>query len=90
MSSCSSMADLELTRTSGDRRAYVLDGIGTLRLQGFASRGATSQAGGAIWRITRRGFWQRRGLSVEIARGYGQGHDLVVHARRAGCVAEEP
>jgi hypothetical protein len=53
------MIDLELTRSSEDRRLYVLDGIGTLRLEGWASRRATAQAGSDSWRIARRGFWQR-------------------------------
>jgi hypothetical protein len=54
------MIDLELKRTSGNRRLYALEGVGTLRLEGLASRSATAEAGGAGWRITRRGLWQRR------------------------------
>jgi hypothetical protein len=53
------MADLELTRTSGDRRLYELQGVGTLRLEGFGSRTAVAEAAGARWRIARRGFWRR-------------------------------
>jgi hypothetical protein len=53
------MADLELKRTPGDRRLYALEGVGTLRLKGFASRTATAEADGSRWRIARRGFWQR-------------------------------
>jgi hypothetical protein len=53
------MIDLELTRSSEDRRLYVLQGIGTLRLEGWASRRATAQTGSDSWRIARRGFWQR-------------------------------
>ena len=53
------MADLELTRTSGDRRVYALAGIGTLRLQGLISRTAIAEAGDRRWRLARRGFWQR-------------------------------
>jgi len=53
------MADLELKRTPGDRRLYALEGVGTLRLEGFASRTATAEAGGGSWRIARRRFWQR-------------------------------
>jgi hypothetical protein len=45
------MADLELTRTRGDRRLDALEGIGTLRLTGWASRNATAEAGGASWRM---------------------------------------
>jgi hypothetical protein len=47
--------DLELTRTPGDRRLYTLEGVGTLRLQGFVSRTATAEADGMRWRIARRG-----------------------------------
>ena len=53
------MTDLELERTPGDRRLYALEGVGTLRLQGLASRAATAEAGGGSWRIDHRGFWQR-------------------------------
>ena len=53
------MIDLELTRSPEDRRLYTLAGIGTLRLEGWASRRATAQAGSDRWRIARRGFWQR-------------------------------
>jgi hypothetical protein len=38
------MPDLELTRSSDDRRLYVLGGVGTLRLQGFLSRSAIAEA----------------------------------------------
>ena len=47
-------------RTPGDRRFYARGRVGTLRLQGFASRTATVEAGGARWRISRRGLSQRR------------------------------
>jgi hypothetical protein len=53
------MADLELKRTPDDRRLYVLEGVGSLRLQGLASRAATAAAGGSRWRIGRPRFWQR-------------------------------
>ena len=54
------MADLQLMRTPGDRRFYARGRVGTLRLQSFASRTATVEAGGARWRISRRGLSQRR------------------------------
>jgi hypothetical protein len=57
--SLSAMANLELRRTSGDRRLYALDGLGTLRLEGIASRTATAEAEGESWRIARRHFWMR-------------------------------
>ena len=53
------MADLELTRLPDDRRLYVLEGVGTLRLEGWSARRATAATGAAGWRIARRGFWQR-------------------------------
>lgn len=53
------MAELELKRVAGDRRLYALGDVGTVRLQGLASRAAIAEAGTSSWRITRRGFWQR-------------------------------
>jgi hypothetical protein len=53
------MAELELTRSRGDRRVYEVDGVGTLRLGGLLSRGATAEAGAASWSFDRRGLWQR-------------------------------
>jgi hypothetical protein len=61
------MADLELTRSSDDRRLYTLDGVGTLRLEGWSSRRATAEAGSASWRIARSGFWQRTIEAVDAA-----------------------
>jgi hypothetical protein len=51
--------ELQLTRTRGDRRLYALQGVGTLRLTGWSSRGAIAQAGALSWQIKRRGFSQR-------------------------------
>jgi len=59
------MVDLELTRAPGDRRKYVLEGIGSLRLEGFASRAATAEADGATWSFRRVGFWRRRIEAVD-------------------------
>ena len=53
------MADLELKRTSSNRRLYSLEGVGTLHLEGLTSRTATAEAAGTSWRIARRGFWRR-------------------------------
>jgi hypothetical protein len=53
------MPELELTRTPNDRRLYVLEGVGTLRLEGFGSRTATAEADGKSWRLARRRWWQR-------------------------------
>ena len=51
------MPELELTRSREDRKLYVLDGVGTLRLQGWLSRGATAEAGGRGWELARRGIF---------------------------------
>jgi hypothetical protein len=50
------MAELALTRSSGDKRRYELDGIGTLRLGGWATRWATAEAGARKWGFARRGI----------------------------------
>jgi hypothetical protein len=51
------MPELELTRTREDRKVYVLDGVGTVRLRGWTSRGATLEAGGRRWEVERRGLF---------------------------------
>jgi len=48
--------ELELTRSRDDRRLYVLEGVGTLRLRGWLSRGATAEVEGRRWEIERRGI----------------------------------
>jgi hypothetical protein len=53
------MADLELTRDAADKRRYVLDGVGALRLEGFARRRATIEAAGRTWQAAETGFWRR-------------------------------
>src|SRR5438045_7237430 len=53
------MIELELTRTREDRRRYVLESVGTLRLEGLFSRTATAEAGSEYWHLAHRGFWQR-------------------------------
>ena len=50
------MAELALTRSSGDKRRFELEGFGTLRLGGWASRWATAQAGARKWGLARRGI----------------------------------
>jgi hypothetical protein len=52
------MPELELTRTRDDRRLYEVEGVGTLRVGGMFSRGATAEAGAATWTFDRRGFWR--------------------------------
>lgn len=71
------MADLELKRRAGDRRLYALEGVGTLRLKGLASRAATAEAGGSSWQIGRRRFWQRRIEATDAADAAGEREQLV-------------
>jgi hypothetical protein len=50
------MTDLELTRSRDDRRTYLVDGVGSLRLEGWFSRGASAEAGTGSWAFERRGL----------------------------------
>jgi hypothetical protein len=50
------MPELQLTRTPGDRRLYSLDGVGTVRLEGRLSRGATAEADQRSWWLERTGL----------------------------------
>lgn len=52
------MADLELARSRDDRRRYELEGVGTLRLEGWGSRRASAQAGEGAWQFARRGIFK--------------------------------
>ena len=79
------MADLELTRTAGDRRAYVLERVGSLRLEGLFARTATAEAEGTSWRFARSGFW-RRNLVATDARGTVVGEFEARGLRRGGTV----
>jgi hypothetical protein len=49
---------MRLTRVPADRRAYVLRGVGTLRLSGWGARTATAEGRGLSWQISHRGIWQ--------------------------------
>jgi hypothetical protein len=51
--------ELDLTRADGDRRLYLLEGIGTIRLHGLLMRAATATSADAVWHLARHGFWQR-------------------------------
>ena len=51
--------ELDLTRADGDRRLYLLQGIGTLRLHGLLMRAATATSADGVWHLARHGFWQR-------------------------------
>jgi hypothetical protein len=63
------MAELELTRTPNDRRLYVLEGVGTLRLLGFGSRAARAEVDGRSWEFARRRWWQRGIHATDSATG---------------------
>jgi hypothetical protein len=76
------MTELELKRTPGDRRLYALEGIGTLRLLGLASRTAIAETADGSWRIARRGFW-RRVVEATDAAGAVVG-EFTPHSRRRG------
>lgn len=61
------MADLELTRATGDRRLYVLDGVGRLRFErGLGARRATAEAGDRSWRLTTR-LWRQSVEATDAA-----------------------
>ena len=59
--------DLELTRDPEDRRRYVLDGVGSLRLEGWGGRRATLDAAGRSWQAAPVGFWKRRVEATDAA-----------------------
>ena len=61
------MPDLELTRDRADRRLYVLDGVGSLRLEGWGKRRATLDAAGRSWQAAPVGFWKRRVEATDAA-----------------------
>ncbi|HWI73168.1 MAG TPA: hypothetical protein VNT55_14530 [Baekduia sp.] len=52
------MPELELTRTREDRKLYALEGVGTLRLNGWMARSATATAGDRTWALRRRGVFK--------------------------------
>jgi hypothetical protein len=77
------MIELELTRTREDRRCYVLESVGTLRLEGLFSRNATAEAGSKYWHLAHRGFWQRI-MQATDAPGTVVGEFLPRDLRRGG------
>ena len=74
--------ELKLTHVQGDRRLYALEGVGTLRLNGWGSRTATAEAGGQSWRIVRRGTL-RRVTEIADAAGTPVGEFSERRGRRA-------
>jgi hypothetical protein len=79
------MAELELTRTPNDRRLYVLEGVGTLRLVGFGSRAAIAETDGRTWRLARRRWWQR-GIQASDELGAEVGEFEPRTVRRGGAL----
>jgi hypothetical protein len=61
------VADLELVRDPDDRRRYVLEGVGSLRLEGFGGRRATIDAAGRSWQAAPVGFWKQRVEATDAA-----------------------
>jgi hypothetical protein len=61
------MSELELTRVPGDRRAYEVAGVGTLRLQGRFSRSARAEAGGRGWDLRRSGLLRASVSAIDAA-----------------------
>ena len=76
---------LELTRTAGERRRYVLDGVGALRLDGVLSPGATAETATGQWRFGPRGLWQRQVEAVTAA-GTWAGEFAPHGIRRGGVI----
>lgn len=61
------MAELELSRTRHDRRLYVVDGVGSLRFEGWFSRAATAEAARERWRFARTGLFGRGVVATDAA-----------------------
>jgi hypothetical protein len=76
------VADFELTRDRGDRRLYTLEGVGTLRLEGWGRRRASADAEGRGWQFARRGIW-RAVIEACDAAGTPVGR-FTAHGRRRG------
>ena len=59
--------ELELTRDPEDRHRYVLESVGSLRLEGLSRRRATLDAAGRSWQAGPVGFWKRRIEATDAA-----------------------
>ena len=79
------VTELELTRTSNDRRLYSLEGVGTVRLEGLFSSSATAEAGGESVHLAHRGLWQRA-IEARDAAGTVVGEFLPRDIRRGGTL----
>ncbi len=60
--------ELALTRSPDDRRTYLLDGVGSVRVGGWLGGPGVIDVAGERWEVRRRGLW-RRVTEVEDARG---------------------
>jgi len=78
------MTELELTRSSDDKRLYVLDGVGALRFEGFGSQRAEAEAGDERWRFSRRTF--RRTIEAVDAGGATAGGFVSALLRGGGAL----
>jgi hypothetical protein len=79
------MTDLELRRTPHDRRVYEIDGVGTLRHDGFGSRRPPAEAREGSWQITRSGLL-RRVVEAADAAGSPVGRFEAHGLRRGGTL----
>lgn len=61
------MAELELSRAPGERRLYVLDGLGSIRFEGPFSRAAIAESNGEQWHLVRRGILGQRSAALDQA-----------------------
>lgn len=84
------MPELELTRTPDDRKLYVLEGAGTLRLRGWTGRSATAEtaAGDRSWEIAQRGIF-RAVIEASDAAGSAVGAYEPRTFRRGGALTWE-
>jgi hypothetical protein len=80
------VTELELRKVSGERRLYALGNLGTLRLEGLASRSATAVADGSRWQIGRRGFWKTLVRAVDAGSGETVGEFTPNSLRRGGAL----
>ena len=78
------MADLQLERKPDDR-LYVLEGVGTLRLEGFALPRATAETDGQRLQFARRRGW-RQPIEATDASGASVGQFSPRGLRRGGTL----
>ena len=79
------MPEIALTRSPHARRLYVLEGVGTLRLQGWGGRRAGAEGDGRTWRFARRGLFGRT-VQAADATGDAAGEFRSERMRRGGTV----